>query len=127
MKRPLGVSFISYFYIFGVVVLIITGIFFNPNGNKFGIADRFGLPNFPEQPFRILLAVVSLIIVYGYMRLKKWGFWLMILYSAGFGLISYILLFSNNQQPFIGNFFWSVFVFIYTIYVRKSFFYVVKR
>lgn len=70
MKRPLGVSFISYFYIFGAVVLIFTAIFVNPDANEFGIADRFSLPKFPEQPFRIMLAVVSLIIIYGYMRLK---------------------------------------------------------
>ncbi|KAB2331586.1 hypothetical protein F7731_18610 [Cytobacillus depressus] len=126
MKRPLGVSFISYFYIFGAVVLIITAIFFNPDANEFGIADRFGLPNFPEQLFRIILAVVSLIIIYGYIRLKRWGFWLMILYSFGFGLISNILLFSYNQQPFTGNFIWSVIVLIYTFYVRKSFFHVEK-
>ncbi|MEY9973340.1 hypothetical protein ABH966_003724 [Lysinibacillus sp. RC46] len=126
MKRPLGVSLISYFYIFGAVVLIITAIFFNQDANEFGIADRFGLPNFPEQLFRIILAVVSLIIIYGYLRLKRWGFWLMILYSLGFGLISYILLFSYNQQPFIGNFIWSVIVLIYTFYVRKSFFRVGK-
>jgi 4-hydroxybenzoate polyprenyltransferase len=126
MKRPLGVSFISYFYIFGAVVLIITAIFFNPDANEFGIADRFGLPNFPEQPFRIILAVVSLIIIYGYMRLKRWGFWLMVLYSFGFGLISYILLFSYNQQLFTRNFIWSVIVLIYTFYVRKSFFHVEK-
>ncbi|MFB7156017.1 hypothetical protein [Lysinibacillus sp. NPDC056232] len=126
MKRPLGVSLISCFYIFGAVVLIITAIFFNQDANEFGIADRFGLPNFPEQLFRIILAVVSLIIIYGYLRLKRWGFWLMILYSLGFGLISYILLFSYNQQPFIGNFIWSVIVLIYTFYVRKSFFHVEK-
>ncbi|MGE8006979.1 hypothetical protein [Lysinibacillus sp. NPDC093216] len=126
MKRPLGVSLISCFYIFGAVVLIITAIFFNQDANEFGIADRFGLPNFPEQLFRIILAVVSLIIIYGYIRLKRWGFWLMILYSLGFGLISYILLFSYNQQPFIGNFIWSVIVLIYTFCVRKSFFHVEK-
>lgn len=127
MKRPLGISFISYFYIFGAVVLISTALFINPDAEEFGIADRFGLPNFPEQPFRIILAVVSLIIINGFMRLKRWGFWLMILHSFGFGLISYILLFSNNQQPFTGNFIWSVIVLIYTLYVRKSFFHVEKR
>lgn len=124
MKRPLGVSFIGYFYIYSAVVLIFTAVFFNPDVDEFGIADRFGLPNFPEQQFRIILAVVSLTIIYGYMRLKRWGFWLMILYSFGFGLISYILLFTYNQQPFTGNFIWSVIVLIYTFYVRKSFFHV---
>lgn len=127
MKRPLGVSLISYFYIFGAIVLIFTAIFFNPATNEIGLADRFGLSNFPEQLFRVLLAVVSLIIIYGYIRLKRWGFWLMILYSFGFGLISCILLFSYNQQPYIGNFIWSVIVLTYTFNVRKSFFNVERR
>ena len=114
MQRPLGVSLISYFYIFGAVVLLVTAIFFDVDANKFE-ADRFGLPSFPEQLFRIVLAVVSLIVIYGYMRLKRWGFWLMIIYSFGFGLISYDLLFSYNQQPsFTGNLIWSLIVLIGT-------------
>lgn len=122
IKRPLGVTLISYFYIFGAAVLIVTAIFFDADANEFGIADRFGLPNLPEQLFRIVVAVVSLIVIYAYMRLKTWGFCLMILYSFGFGLISYFLLLSNTHQPFIGNFIWSAMVLIYTFYVRKSFF-----
>lgn len=122
MKRPLGVSLISYFYIFGAVVLIVTAMFFDADANEFGMADRFGLPSFPEHLLRIVVAVVSLIVIYGYMRLKRWGFWLMVLYSVGFGIISYALLFSYNQQPFIGNFIWSLIVLIYTFYVRRSFF-----
>ncbi|MEK4343727.1 hypothetical protein [Paenibacillus sp. FSL P4-0184] len=74
MKRPLGVTLISCFYIIGALVLIFTAIFFNADG--FGIAYRFGLPKFPEQIFRVILAVASLILIYGYMGLKKWGFWL---------------------------------------------------
>ncbi|MEK4195992.1 hypothetical protein NYE59_23145 [Paenibacillus sp. FSL L8-0323] len=126
MKRPLGVTLISYFYIFGASVMIFTAIFFNAEANEFGIANRFGLPNFPERLFRILLAIASLILIYGYMRLKRWGFWLMIIYSSGFGLISYYLLSLQNQQPFIGNFIFSIIVLIYTLFFRKSFFRIEK-
>ncbi|QGS68775.1 hypothetical protein CV093_10735 [Oceanobacillus sp. 143] len=49
MKRPLGVSSISYFYIFSSVVLIATAIFFEVEANPLGISDRFGLPNMPER------------------------------------------------------------------------------
>lgn len=122
MKRPLGVTLISCFYIFGAAALIVTAIFFNVDADEFGIADRFGLPNFPEQLFRVILAINSLVLSYGYMRLKKWGFWLMIMYSFGFGLISYDLLYSQNQQLFIGNLTWSAIVLIYSFFVRKSFF-----
>ncbi|GAB6991049.1 hypothetical protein [Paenibacillus pini] len=122
MKRPLGVSLISYFYMFGAGVMILTAIFFNANADEFGIAERFGIPNVPERIFRMIVAMGSLLIIYGYMRLKRWGFWLMIVYSLGFGVISYGLLFSHDKQPFIGNLIWSVIVLVYTLCVRRSFF-----
>ena len=126
MKRPLGVTLISYFYLFGAAVMIFTAILFDPKANEFGIADRFGLSGFPEQPFRIIVAVVSIFMIYGYMRLKRWGFWFMIFYSFGFGLVSYYLLFSYPQQPFIGNMIWSIIVILYTLYVRRFFFHIKK-
>ncbi|RBP06211.1 hypothetical protein DET59_103343 [Rossellomorea aquimaris] len=66
--------------------------------------------------------VVSLWMVYGYMRMKIWGFWLMIMYSVLFGFISFLLLTNEPQQPIIGNVVFSVMVLIYTIYVREAFF-----
>ena len=55
MKRPLGVSLISYFYIFGALVLLFTLIFYDVNANQFGIAEIFGLPNAPDQLVRVLV------------------------------------------------------------------------
>lgn len=126
MKRPLGITLISYFYIFGSVILLLSALFFNVDDGEVGIAARFGILSFPEQLFRIIVAISSLVIITGYLRLKRWGFWLMILYSFIFGIISYILLLSYNQQPFLGNTIWSIIVLIYTFYVRKSFFQVVE-
>lgn len=121
VKRPWGVSFISYFYIFGAIVLFVTSFFYDSAANQIGIATRFGLSGVPEQPMRVVVAIISLIIIYGYMRLKKWGFWMMIAYSVLFGGISLTLSLSYNQQPFIGNLIWSMIVFLYTIYVKKAF------
>ena len=122
MKRPLGVSFISYFYIFGAIVLLFTTIFYDANANSIGIAERFGLPNVPEQLMRLIIAAFSLVMVYGYIRLKKWGFWLMITYSAFFGIVSSLLITNRLQQPFFGNIIWSIVVLGYTIYVKNAFF-----
>ncbi|WP_164670200.1 hypothetical protein [Virgibacillus doumboii] len=122
MKRPLGVSLISYFYIFGAIILLYTVIFYDVNADPIGIADRFGVPSVPEQPMRILVAIFSMGMVYGYIRLKKWVFWLMITYSAFFGLVSLTLISNQHQQPFVGNLIWSIIVLAYTFYVRSSFF-----
>ncbi|MCM3782330.1 hypothetical protein M3231_05050 [Neobacillus mesonae] len=73
MKKPLGVSLISYFYIFGAGVLMVSAILYNADANEIGIADRFGVPNYPEQMVRIIVAIITLIIIYGYINLKKWG------------------------------------------------------
>ncbi|PFG14652.1 hypothetical protein [Bacillus sp. es.036] len=121
MKRPLGVTLISYFYLFGAVVLLITAIFYDAGANTIGIAERFGLPNAPERLMRILVALLSFVMVYGYIRLTNWGYWFMIAYSIIFGCISALLISNISQQPFLGNVIFSIVVLIYTIYVRKSF------
>ena len=122
MKRPLGVSLISYFYIFGASVLLFTAIFYNAEANSIGIAERFRMPNFPERLMRVIVALLSLGMIYGYIRLEKWGFWLMVVYSALFGLISSSLVTNGSQHIFNGNLIWSVIVLAYTINVKNSFF-----
>jgi len=122
LKRPLGVTIIGYFYLFGAFVLVLTAIFYQADANAVGIADRFGIPAAPERLVRILLAIVSLVMAYGYLRLKTWGFWVMIAYSCLFGIISSLLMINDPQQPFIGNLLYSLTVIMYTIYVRKAFF-----
>ena len=122
MKRPLGISFISWFYMFGACILFITVVMKHTETDQFGMNDRFGLPEIPEPLMRMMVAVITFIIIFGYYRLRKWGFWLMIAYSVGFGAVSMKLLLADNQQPFIGNVIWSMVVFIYTLMVRKSFF-----
>lgn len=122
MKRPLGVNLISYFYIFGAMVLLFTAIFYNSDANSIGISERFGLPGLPEQIMRVAVALFSLVMVYGYIRLKKWGFWTMITYSVVFGVISSLLISNHSQQPYTGNMIFSIVVAVYTIYVKKAFF-----
>jgi hypothetical protein len=113
---------ISYFYIFGAIILLFTSIFYNADANSIGIAERVGMPNVPERLVRVIVALFSLGMIYGYIRLKKWGFWLMVIYSALFGLISSSLITNSSQHIFIGNLIWSIIVLAYTIYVNKSFF-----
>jgi hypothetical protein len=122
VKRPLGVSIIGYFYIFGSIVLLFTAIFYQAGADTIGISERFGVSVLPERIMRVFVAFFSLLMAYGYMRLKKWGFWLLITYSVLFGFISFILLTNEPQQPFIGNFVFSIIVLIYTIYVKEEFF-----
>ncbi|WP_088011692.1 hypothetical protein [Gottfriedia acidiceleris] len=122
MKKPLGVSVISYFYILGALVLLFTSVFYDANANLIGIAERFGITNGSEQLLSVIIAFLTLVMIFGYIRLKKWGFWLMISYSVLFGGISLYLAINHSQQPYIGNMIFSFFILLYTIYVKKSFF-----
>jgi hypothetical protein len=118
-KRPLGITLIGCFYIFGVIVLMI--ILLSNTTQQYGIAVRFGLPNAPENLMRALVAVISLIMAYGYLRLKKWGFWLMLIYTIYFLGASVSLAQQYKQQLFYGNVIWSIVVLAYTLRNRKCF------
>ena len=122
LKRPIGITLISYIYIFGITALIATTFFFDQIASKIEFVEKLGLPNFPEELFRVLIAITTLIIIYGYMNLKPWGLWLMVLYCIGFGVISYLIILSYNKQLFIGNFLWSSIVLVYSLAIHKSFF-----
>ncbi len=111
------VTFIGYFYLFGVAVLLIT--LGTAQSVPFNI--RLGIPQVPELLARILLAVVTAVITYGYLKRRKWGYWGMIIYSALFLAISLTIMKENNVQPFISNALFSLFVLIYTSVKRKEF------
>jgi uncharacterized membrane protein (DUF2068 family) len=116
-KRPLGISFIGYFYIFGAIVLIIT--LFTKQIEQYGIAVRFGLPNVPEGLMRVLVSVLSFIMAYGYLKLKKWGYFLMIIYTSYFLVVSITLSQQYKHQLFYGNVIWSIVVLTYTLKNRS--------
>ena len=118
-KRPLGITLIGYFYIFGSIILIIT-LFTNAT-EEYGIAVRFGLPNVPENIMKVLVSIFSLIIAYGYLKLERWGYWFMITYTIYFLVVSINLSQQYNQQLFYGNVMWSIIVLLYTLSKRKYF------
>ena len=118
-KRPLGVTLIGYFYVFGSILLMIT--LFSNATEQYGIAVRFGLPNVPENIMKVLVSIFSLIMAYGYLKLEKWGYWFMLIYTMYLLLVSINLSQQYNQQLFYGNVIWSIIVLIYTLSKRRYF------
>jgi hypothetical protein len=112
-KRPLGVVLIGYFYILGAIVLILT-LFANTT-EQYGIAFRFGVPNVPENIMRVLVSLISLIMAYGYLKLKKWGYWIMIIYTIYFLITNITLSQQYSEKLFYGNVIWSIIVLVYTL------------
>lgn len=65
--------------------------------------EQFGFYIIPihsisEGIIRMLEVISLLIITYGFLRLKKWGYWLMITYNLFFLVVSIVSILSHNKQ-----------------------------
>jgi hypothetical protein len=116
--RPLGVTLIGYFYIFGAVVLLFT--FSEKLG--IGLNITFGVPYLSETIVKIFLAIFSIIMAYGYLNMKKWGYWTFIIYSVLFLIICLTQKIIYNNQLFIYNSIFLIITIIYTFIKRYKFF-----
>lgn len=120
-KTPFILQLISYFYIFGAIMILIS----LHTKQSVGLNARLGIPNVPEQLIVILLAIFSLIMAYGFLKLKRWAYWTMLIYSILFLFISLSLVTRYNntssESIFTGNASWSFIVLLITFYYRKSF------
>lgn len=116
-KRPLSISLIGYFYIFGAIVLLLT---FN-NTLDIGMNVRFGVPSLPEETVKIGVIFGATVMGFGYLKMKDWAYIGMLTYSVLFMLISFNLAIKCHGQPFIGNGIFSLMVIFYTYKNRKLF------
>jgi hypothetical protein len=82
-NRPLIITYLGYLSILSALLSIIP--IFTKNYGYF----TSPLPYFPEI-ISILLSILLLIASIGFLRLKKWGYWLLVSYNAFF-LIVYII------------------------------------
>lgn len=116
-ENPKGIKFIGWFQIFGALAVLLTlnveqDVAFNV---------RFAVPFMPEKLVQILLVVISIVIAYGYLNQRKWGYWSMLVYATVFFFISLFQSFNYFSQPFIGNVIYSAFTIIYTLFNSKHF------
>lgn len=102
-KSLIGIKFIGWFQILGALIVLLT------------LNVRFAVPFLPEVLVKIFVIILSLIIVYGYLKRTKWGYFSMLIYSILFCCISIFQMNQYNAQPFIGNFIYSACVVIYNI------------
>ncbi len=116
-NKSIIIKLIGYFYIFGAIILVLTlGVKQEVNFNI-----RFGLQYIPESIFRVILILVTAIMAYGYLKMKVWGYWMMLIYSILFLSTSLSGISNYNSQPFIGNAIFSIIVLVCTFKKRKSF------
>jgi len=95
-KRPVLVSFITDLNFLNVLLIIDS--LFHMNTNQFGIITP--APTFFNVTTKVLVILILLTVSYGLLRLKRWGYWLMITYNIFFLVISIIFLLKLTKQSF---------------------------
>ncbi|EKQ57741.1 MULTISPECIES: hypothetical protein [Clostridium] len=91
LKRPVLVTFIAYLNLLGAFFIIISFFPIQKLIEQFGILI-IPISDLLDGAIRISSALVMLIISYGYFRLKKWGYGLMITYNLFFLVLSMIFI-----------------------------------
>lgn len=94
-NRPFIITFIGDLNFLGALLSIMVFLF--PS-----FFEEFGLYNIPVSNFseyimKILPAIILLISSYGYLKLKKWGYWLMVMYNMFFLILNIISIIQNKQ------------------------------
>ena len=117
---PLGVVLITVFYLYGAIVLFLT-LFTNPVEAGRGLSASYGLSPAAGAWILPVVAVSAFLISFGLFTRSRWGYFLSITYFLYFGGVSLWLVLQSAQQPYIGNFIWSVMVLLYLAWKRKYF------
>lgn len=91
LKRPALVTFIAYLNLLRAFFIIISFFPIQKLIEQFGILI-IPISDLLDSTIRISSALVMLIISYGYFRLKKWGYGLMITYNLFFLVLSMIFI-----------------------------------
>lgn len=119
-KKPGIIILIGYLGFLGAFLSIVS-LF-----EKF--LERFGfhftvitLPIFSNDIVQVLLTIILLITSYGYLKLKIWGYWLMVINSIFF-LVVNIILFQQSDQLFLyQNLITTVIELVFIVPTRKYF------
>ena len=119
-RTPIGIFLIAGFYLFGAIVLLIS-LFTNPSDVSRAIADAHGLSPAADRVVLPIVASIALLIAYGLFARTRWGYFFTVAYLTVFEGVSLWLMSQNMQQPYIGNFTWSVLALLYLIWKRSHF------
>lgn len=99
LKRPMLVTFIGDLNLLGAFLIILPFFPVSKFIEQFGV---FVIPivDLLDATIRILSVVAMLIISYGYFRLKKWGYGLMITYNLFFLVLAMIFIALKIKNPY---------------------------
>lgn len=95
-KNPALVTVIGDFnilYIFFIIISFLKVPKFNGNLDL----SFINIQSFSEGIIRVLEVVSLSIITYGFLKLKKWGYWLMVTYYLFLLIVAIISILSHNK------------------------------
>ncbi|MCY6354803.1 hypothetical protein [Clostridium sp. ZS2-4] len=122
-KRPLIITFIGDINVLIALLstlLSIASLF--PGFLELLGFSTIPLPIFSYDIMQLLLSIILLIASYGFLKLKRWGYWTMITYSIFF-LLVYIIWCLQNKQLFLSTNFMLTFIELIFILPTKKYFY----
>ncbi len=106
-NRPFIITLIGDISFLGALLSIVIALF--PNFLKFSNSTQqsgiylIPIPFFSQGITQILLPIILLIASYGFLKLKTWGYLLMIMYTIFFLIVSIIWSLQNKQLFFSQN------------------------
>lgn len=105
IKRPFIITFIGDMCILGAIFFLLS--LFPKFAERFGVyfhslPNYLKIPGLSENIMRVLIAIILLIISYGFLKLKKWGYWLMVSINL-FSLVSWFISYYENKPYFVSR------------------------
>ena len=118
-KRPYIVTFIGDIFLLSAILSLIIVIF--PDFiAKLGF-HMMPIPIFSVRIMSILLPTIALIASCGYLRLKKWGYWLIVIYCVFFLVVNIIWCLISKQLYLSLNFIFILIELIFIIPTKNYF------
>jgi len=103
VERPVLVTFIGDLNFLNAILLIVS-LFKVPKFIEQHIISFIPVANFSDGIIRILMVISLLIIAYGFLTLKSWGYFAMIAYNLFFLVVAMIFMLTKySQLENIGN------------------------
>ncbi|MCY6485445.1 hypothetical protein OW763_14015 [Clostridium aestuarii] len=123
-NRPFIITFIGDISFLSALLSILLSIasLLSPGFLERHNFSTIPLPIFSHHIMQILLYIILLIASYGFLKLKIWGYWLMITYNTFFLLVN-IIWGLQNKQPFISTNVMMTFIELIFILPTKKYFY----
>ncbi len=119
-KRPIIITVIGDLFILAAMFSIGATIFPGYFG-KLGFHVN-SMPIYSSSIMNILLSLVLITAAVGLLFLKKWGFWLMIIYNIFFMSVNVVWCLKSGKVPITSGMIISILIISNIIHYRKYFF-----